>query len=90
MKDKYDCVEGETVVLECEVNKPGIVAMWLKDGEQIMPTDEYEIQVDGCKHTLKIPEASLDHEAEYTIMIGNQDSSTVLYVEGKLVNLQIK
>ncbi|KAJ8319891.1 hypothetical protein KUTeg_001478 [Tegillarca granosa] len=81
LKDKYDCVEGETVVLECEVNKPGIVAMWLKDGEQIMPMDEYEIQVDGCRHILKIPEATLDHEAEYTIMIGNQDSGTVLYVE---------
>jgi hypothetical protein len=52
LNDKYNCMEGDTLTLICEVNKPGVIAMWLKDGEQITVTDGYEITVDGCRHIL--------------------------------------
>ena len=68
----------------CEVNKPNIPAMWLKDGEQITVADGYNISVDGCRHILSIPIAELDDDADYTIMIGELESNTTLFVEGKI------
>lgn len=62
--------------------------MWLKDGEQITITDGYEITVDGCRHILTIPDSTLDDEAEYTIMIGAQESTGLVLVEGKNMTLK--
>ena len=77
-------MEGDTLTLICEVNKPGVIAMWLKDGEQITVTDGYEITVDGCRHILTIPDATLDDEAEYTVMIGNEESTGLVLIEGNI------
>lgn len=77
-------MEGDTLTLICEVNKPGVIAMWLKDGEQITITDGYEITVDGCHHILTIPHATLDDEAEYTVMIGNEESTGLVLIEGNI------
>ena len=59
--------------------------MWLRDGEQITLADGYDIVVDGTKHKLVIRRASLDDEAEYTVMVGNNESSTMVFVEGESV-----
>lgn len=77
-----ECIEGDTVQLVCEVNKPNKPAMWMKDGEQITTADGYEITVDGNIHRLLIRRASLDNEAEYTCMVASEDTTTMLYVEG--------
>jgi obscurin-RhoGEF protein len=84
LQEQTECIEGDTVTLVCEVNKPNKPAMWLRDGEQIVPGDGVEITVDGNIHKLLIRRASLDSEAEYTCMIGNVDTTTMLYVEGKV------
>lgn len=87
LSERYNSVEGDTLTLVCEVNKPGVVAMWLKDGEQITITDGYEITVDGCRHILTIPDVTLDDEAEYTIMIGSEESTGLVLIEGKVLLL---
>ena len=81
-----ECTEGDTVTLICEVNKPNKAAMWLRDGEQVTVADGYEIVVDGNVHKLIIRQASLDHEADYTCMIGNVETTTILYVEGQSIS----
>ena len=58
--------------------------MWLRDGEQITSTDGYEIVVDGNVHKLLIRRASLEDEAEYTCMVGSEDTTGMLYVEGRV------
>lgn len=83
LQEQMECIEGDTVTLVCEVNKPNKPAMWLRDGEQITAADGYEITVEGNVHKLLIRQASLENEAEYTCMIGNVDTTTMLYVEGK-------
>lgn len=84
LEERYDCQEGESITLICECNKPNIPAMWLKDGEQITVADGYDISIDGCRHTLSIPDVYVDHEAQYTVMIGTKVSSGELFVEGEL------
>lgn len=82
LQEQTECTEGDTVTLVCEVNKPNKTAMWLRDGEQITPADGVEISVDGNIHKLVIRRTSLDSEAEYTCMVGDVDTTTMLYVEG--------
>ena len=81
LRDRLECSEGDTVTLVCELNKPNKPAMWLRDGEQITIADGYDIVVDGNTHKLVIRRASFDDEAEYTVMVGNIESSTMLFVE---------
>ena len=83
LRDRLECLEGDTITLACELNKPNKPAMWLRDGEQITVADGYEIIVDGNVHKLVIRRASFDDEAEYTIMVGNNESSTMVFVEGE-------
>lgn len=68
----------------CEVSKPGVPAMWLKDGVPITEDDGFEFITDGCTHILKIPEATPDHDAVYTIKINGSKSIAKLFVEGRL------
>jgi hypothetical protein len=82
LRDRYDAAEGDCVSMICEVNKPGVPAMWLKDGEQITVADGYEIIHDGCRHILRIPSCELEDDAEYTVMVGDLESVTSLFVEG--------
>lgn len=79
-----ECLEGETVSFVCEVSKPGVPAMWLKDGVPITEDDGFEFITDGCTHILKIPEATPDHDAVYTIKINGSKSIAKLFVEGRL------
>lgn len=81
LRDRYDAAEGDLVSMICEVNKPGVPAMWLKDGEQITVADGYEIIMDGCRHILRIPSCELEDDAEYTVMVGDLESITNLFVE---------
>ncbi|KAK3082923.1 hypothetical protein FSP39_009100 [Pinctada imbricata] len=81
LREKYEVAEGDSVRMICEINKPNIPAMWLKDGEQITIAEGYNISVDGCRHILSIPIVDLDHDADYTIMIGDLESTTQLFVE---------
>lgn len=83
LRDRYDAAEGDLISMICEVNKPGVPAMWLKDGEQITVADGYEIVMDGCRHILRIPSCELEDDAEYTVMVGDLESITNLFVEGR-------
>lgn len=77
-----ECIEGDTVTLTCEVNLPDRPARWFKDRQEIFPSDTCILKVEGTVHTLTIPSASLEAEAEYTICIDGKSSTALLLVEG--------
>lgn len=62
---------------------PDKPARWFKDKTEIFPTEECQLKVEGTVHTLTIPRATLEDEAEYTICIGDKTSTALLLVEGK-------
>lgn len=75
--------EFETVTLHCQLNKPNQKATWLKDGKEIALDAHFEIIVDGCHHKMVFNQAHLDDTAEYTIQIGELQSTAKLNVEGQ-------
>lgn len=76
-------MEGQTVVLECQVSKAGLPAKWMKDGKELPVDYRYEATCDGTVHKLTIKNCALDEEAEYTVEIGALASKAMLWVEGE-------
>ena len=79
---------NETAVLECDVDAPGIVSYWLKDGERlddVRHAYKYQMTSDKMTHKLFVKDASLTDSGLYTFVAGNARSHTTLYVEGERI-----
>lgn len=57
--------------------------MWLKDGEQIIVVDGYEIIMDGCRYILRIFFCEFEDDVEYIVMVGDLEFIINFYVEGR-------
>ena len=81
---EIEVTEGEKVTLTCEVNRPDVKAKWFKDNVEIKSTEARVLTVDGCLHTLTLPSAELDDEAEYTIKLEDKSSKALVLVNGMM------
>lgn len=77
-------MEKTKVTLECEVNKPNLIATWYLEGEEIKSDDRVELVVYDTVHQLIIQTTKLTDEGKYTIDVEGQKSSSTLLVDGKL------
>lgn len=69
-------------MLECKLSRPDAKVTWYKDGKELIPDDGHEIIVDKSWRRLKIPACVLDDEAEYSVVVGDETSRAMLWVEG--------
>ena len=81
----YNVMEKNTITLECEVTKPDRPAVWKKAGNEIKPSDRFEMRVEGTKHYLTIKNAQLDDQDKYSIVVEGSESTGKLTVEGMLI-----
>ena len=73
-------------MLECKLSRPDADVTWYKDGKEISPDDNIEIVVDGKWRRLRIKTCALDDEAEYSVIVGNESSRAMLWVEGRFTH----
>ncbi|KAF4072668.1 hypothetical protein AMELA_G00265630, partial [Ameiurus melas] len=52
--ESQEVEEDKTVVLCCELSKPGSTAQWKKDAVLLMPGNKYEMKQNGCELQLTI------------------------------------
>ncbi|XP_026157888.1 obscurin-like protein 1a [Mastacembelus armatus] len=57
---------GDTVVLYCEVSHHFAKVFWLKDGQELQPTEDLNIQSDGNMRRIVIQSADASHSGVYT------------------------
>ncbi|CAK6963696.1 obscurin-like protein 1 isoform X4 [Scomber scombrus] len=57
---------GCPVKLQCEVSEPTAQVLWHKDGEQLLPESEYEIQTKETVRALVIKSAEVRHSGVYS------------------------
>ena len=79
--------EKEVIEIDVEVSTDETVDVkWYKDGEVIDSKNatKYEVKKAGRKQSLKIFNATVHDEGEYTAAVGEQESSCELTVVGKL------
>lgn len=55
---------------------------WFKNGKEIKPDEHIEITVEGTLHTLKVNNANMNDDAEYTCKVDQENTSAYLHVEG--------
>ena len=77
---------GETATFECEVSKAGLKPTWLKNGEPMKRSDTCEMRSDGGVYQLVIGSAGADDEAEYTMSLADDVSTSAsLTIKGTLL-----
>lgn len=81
------CMEKEKVTFSCELNRPNVPVKWLKNGQEITPEMGYEVQSDGQKHTLVIPQSKLDDATVYTVVAGDIKADSTLTVDGNCCDM---
>ena len=86
LPDSRQVLESKSITLECEVSKPDRPAKWLKDGQPLDPT-HFDVRVEGTKHFIVIPSASLDDGGKFTIKVENAESTGTITVKGKKQSL---
>lgn len=82
-------VEGKRASLECEIEgHPQPEIDWFKDGQAVSESRHLRLGYDGNCASLKIYEAHLEHEGEYTCRArsveGTVESRARLFVEGMI------
>lgn len=76
-------MEKEPATLECEVNKPDLVAKWFLDDQEITGSDRVELVVYSTIHQLILHSTSLEDEGKYSVTIEGAKCATTLLVDGK-------
>ncbi|ELT96013.1 hypothetical protein CAPTEDRAFT_139749 [Capitella teleta] len=74
-------LEHQMVTMECQLSRPDQDVKWLKNGEEIKPDDIHEVSVDGTFHRLTLKDTAVDDEAEYTVTLGDDNTSAKLFIE---------
>ena len=76
--------EDEPVLFSCTVSEEGHKATWFKAQKEIGDTgDKYLMESEGDTFSLTIPKSTVSDSAEYTIRIGDAESSGSLVVNGE-------
>ena len=58
-------------------------SQWTKNGVEIIPSDKYEITMDGMLHTLKIKNCHTQDESVYAFKLGKLSANARLNVDSK-------
>ncbi|KAG8559483.1 hypothetical protein GDO81_017353 [Engystomops pustulosus] len=75
LSDQKVC-DGDIAQLEVKVSAENAEGVWLKDGEEIQPSDRIHIVIDKQSHMLLIEDATSDDIGKYTFSIPEMDLST--------------
>ena len=77
--------EGDTVLLCCELSKPGVPVEWRKGRVLLRPGGKYKMRQDGCELQLRIHDVSPQDKGDYICSAGDQQTTASLTVKGKTV-----
>ncbi|CAB3397921.1 unnamed protein product [Caenorhabditis bovis] len=79
-------VVGERVILECQLEgNPDPAIKWLKDGYNVSMCPDYQIEEDGLKHRLIIPQVQAADNGRFTAQAANSagiKQSTCILIVG--------
>ena len=75
-------MEKETIHLVAELSKPDQKVRWMKDGQELMPSEHFTMAVDGTRQILTITGVSLDDIAKFSLAIDDKETSCQVSVKG--------
>lgn len=78
-----EVMEGNSVALCCELNKPAPSVEWRKGGELLKNGDKYQMRKKDLQVEMKIADLSLDDTGDYTCICGDQSTKARIIVNGE-------
>ncbi|XP_035862895.1 obscurin isoform X16 [Sander lucioperca] len=92
-----EVMEGNSVALCCELNKPAPSVEWRKGGELLKNGDKYQMRKKDLQVEMKIADLSLDDTGDYTCICGDQSTKARIIVNERpikflqeLKNIQVQ
>lgn len=81
-------IETQEAVFSLELTHLDVKGtQWIKNGVELLPSDKYEITVDGMVHTLKIKHCNTHDESVYGFKLGKLSANSRLNVESKYLSI---
>ncbi|XP_076860479.1 obscurin [Brachyhypopomus gauderio] len=78
---KQEAPEGGSVLLRCELTKPGVPVEWWKGEEHLMAGGRYQMRQHGHVSEMEITDILPDDAGMYSCVTGNQKSSAELKIK---------
>ncbi|XP_077079717.1 obscurin-like isoform X1 [Siphateles boraxobius] len=75
--------EGNTVILHCELSKPGVSVQWKKGAVILNPSKKYEIKQDGLQLQLQIHAITAQDSGTYKCFAGSLVTTASLVIKEK-------
>lgn len=76
-------MEGNSVVLHCELNKPAPSVEWRRGRELLKNGDKYQMRKKELQVEMKITDVSPDDTGDYTCICGEQMTKALITVNGE-------
>ena len=74
---------GETVTLSTDISKPGMEVTWLKNNQPLsLAGGRFQTVNQDCIYKLIIQDVTIDDNGEYTVEVGELQSTAQLTVFG--------
>ncbi|KAM9848902.1 obscurin [Aulostomus maculatus] len=70
-----EAMEGNSVILRCELNKPATSVEWRRGGELLRSGDKYQMRKKDLQLEMKITEVTLDDSGVYTCVCGEEKTA---------------
>ncbi|KAK0148683.1 Myosin-binding protein C, fast-type [Merluccius polli] len=77
----YSVDKGKRIQMSVELADPDAHVRWLKNGQEINPSAKYVFESVGNKRMLTINKCNLSDDAEYECVVGDEKSSTQVFVK---------
>ncbi|XP_066467658.1 obscurin-like protein 1 isoform X2 [Tiliqua scincoides] len=74
-------LQGETVVFWCELCKTKGDVLWLKDGQELVPSEHHEIRAEGRERSLTLNHVKSEDAGEYTCESKDDRTLAILTVQ---------
>ncbi|XP_055077076.1 obscurin [Periophthalmus magnuspinnatus] len=75
-----EVMEGNSVLLHCELNKPASSVEWRRQGEVLRNGDKYQMRKKDLLLELKIMKIDIDDGGEYICICGDQRTAAIIMV----------
>lgn len=81
--ENLDAVEGDMIMLRCEISKPSVNVEWRKGGVVLQPSKKFQPKREGCIQELHIYDLKPEDSGYYTCDAGDQLTTASVSVQGK-------
>ncbi|XP_069804690.1 myosin-binding protein C, fast-type-like isoform X1 [Dendropsophus ebraccatus] len=84
----YTVDRHQKIKMQVEITNPDLPIKWLKNGHVIKPSAKYVFENIGLKRILIINKCTLADDAEYACVVGDDRSSTELFVQEPPITIE--